>query len=139
MKPLLPILATLLLLGGCSNNRLPEPYTGFVHTSPEHGYWKEVASDKQLIGELHFHTKGFSITYNPFETYKDYWGSYTMDNSQTEIRITVDGGNKLPEFPKATGDFHQKIHNEISISGIALDSRRPNKKQFRFERLRPNP
>jgi hypothetical protein len=110
-----------------------------VHTTPEHGYWKEVSSDKELIGELHFHTKEVSITCNPFETYKDYWGSYAMDNSQKEIRITVDGGNKLPDFLKATGNFKRIGDNEISISGIAFDSRRPTKKQFRFERLRPNP
>ena len=135
MKVPIPILATLLVLVGCSNNRFPDPYAGFVHASPEHGYWKEVANDKQLVGELHFHTKGFSITYNPFETYKDYWGSYSIDESQAEIRITVDSGNKIPEFPKAIGIFQQKGKNEILISGIALDSRRPGKKQFRFERF----
>lgn len=138
MKPSIFILVALLMVGGCSKNRIPDPYAGFEHASAEQGYWKEVTSDKETIGELHFHSKGFSLTYNPFESYKDYWGDYTINEKRGEIRLNVETGNRLPGFSKATGSFQRVGGDEIEISGIGLDSRRSTKERFRFERFHPN-
>ncbi len=136
MKNLISPLVVLLLVSGCSQNRLPDPYAGFKHDDVAQGYWKEVSSDDKSIRELHFHTKGFSVTYSPFESYKDYWGTYTLNEKKDKIRFTVDGGNRRPEFIKATGAFQQQGKDEIRIDGIALDSRKPTKNHFRFERFR---
>jgi hypothetical protein len=38
----------------------------------------------------------FSVTFLPFETYQDYWGSYSFDPATKRIRLTVDGGNFVP-------------------------------------------
>lgn len=135
MKNPIFMLVALIAVGGCSHQLFLDPYSGFEHTTAEQGHWKEVTSDKEAIGELHFHSKGFSITYSPFESYKDYWGIYTVNEQQDEIRLNVDGGNRLPEFSKASGRFQKVGGNEIRISGIGLDSRRPAKDYFRFERF----
>jgi hypothetical protein len=136
MKKLISTLLALIMVSGCSKNQLPDPYAGFKHTSVEQGYWSEITNGKQTIGELHFHSKGFSITYSPFETYKDYWGAYTL-NEKNEIGFIVDSGNQLPAFSIATGKLHKVDGDEISISGIGLDSRRPSKVDFSFKRINP--
>ncbi len=49
------------------------------------------------IGELIFTTGGgFSVTFNPFETYKDYWGSYRLDPATGALSMTVTGDNYRP-------------------------------------------
>jgi hypothetical protein len=136
MKNPISILLAIIMVSGCSKNRLPDPYAGYKHTSVEHGYWREITNDKQYIGELHFHAKGFSVTYNPFETYKDYWGSYTL-NEKNEIGFTVDSGNQLPAFTNASGKVEKADGDEISISGISMDSRRLSKVDFHFKRIIP--
>jgi hypothetical protein len=75
MKPAAITLLGCALLCGCDSNRLPEPYAGYTHSSAEHGYWREATDNNPRIGELHLHSKGVSVTYEPFETYKDYWGT----------------------------------------------------------------
>ena len=124
------------LLVGCTGNRFPDPYAGFEHAAQEQGYWKEVTPDEENIKELHLHTKGISITYMPFETYKDYWGTYSLTDDRNQIQIVIEGGNTLPGFDEATGNFVEERSNEIRITGIRLDSRRPSKTDFRFERFR---
>jgi hypothetical protein len=38
----------------------------------------------------------FSLTYMPFETYKDFWGTYTYDRNSGAIAIAPTGGNRDP-------------------------------------------
>jgi len=38
----------------------------------------------------------FSVTFTPFETYRDYWGSYSFDPATGALRMTVEGGNFVP-------------------------------------------
>ena len=139
MKQLSLIFTIALILCNCSaKNRFPDPYQGFEHRTAEHGYWKEITKSKDSIEELHLHSKGISITYNPFETYKDYWGAYDLREQKTKIHLTVAGGNRLPDFKEVTGNFTQIGSDLLTIKGIALDYRRPGKKNFRFQRFHPN-
>lgn len=49
------------------------------------------------VRELEFRPENrFSITFLPFETYQDYWGSYAYDPATKRIRLTVEGGNFVP-------------------------------------------
>ncbi|HET9768447.1 MAG TPA: hypothetical protein VFS60_16480 [Thermoanaerobaculia bacterium] len=51
-----------------------------------------------LIEELELNEDGtFAVTWHPFERYKDYWGTYTVDRKANAIRLTVDGGNFVPK------------------------------------------
>ncbi|MFL5541996.1 MAG: hypothetical protein ACJ8J0_23615 [Longimicrobiaceae bacterium] len=38
----------------------------------------------------------FSVTFTPFETYKDYWGEYTYDRNSGALDMHVAGGNRVP-------------------------------------------
>ncbi|MGC6466437.1 MAG: hypothetical protein ACON38_16960 [Akkermansiaceae bacterium] len=123
----------------CSPNTFPDPYAGFEHVSSEQGYWKELTSGEEQIRELHLHSKGFSVTFQPFETYKDYWGPYALGDDRRSIKLDVDGGNDLPAFEEGSGRFVEKGNQEIRIDGIVLDKRRPFQKSFRFQRFEPVP
>jgi hypothetical protein len=49
------------------------------------------------IGELEFTADGhFSVTWRPFETYKDYWGSFRLDPDTGALLLSVAGGNDIP-------------------------------------------
>jgi hypothetical protein len=50
------------------------------------------------IGELEFTAGGgFSVTFQPFESYKDYWGGYLLHQETGALTLTVTGGNlRLP-------------------------------------------
>lgn len=51
----------------------------------------------ERIGELEFGIGNrFSVTFMPFETYRDYWGTYTFDAATGRLRLQVEGGNFVP-------------------------------------------
>ena len=58
------------------------------------------------IRELIFDPDGsFAVTWVPFESYKDYWGTYTFDLSQGTLELTVTGGNTIPPDVDGEGRF----------------------------------
>jgi hypothetical protein len=82
--------------------------------SPIVGYWREVeqiscASGDPVeavpaIEELIFRDTGdFSVTWLPFETYVDYWGTWTHDPRTGALDLAVTGGNYVPEDLDGTG------------------------------------
>ncbi|HEX9932306.1 MAG TPA: hypothetical protein VGB08_05640 [Allosphingosinicella sp.] len=48
------------------------------------------------VGELEFGEDRFSVTFRPFESYRDYWGTYSFDAATGALRMTVEGGNFVP-------------------------------------------
>ena len=48
------------------------------------------------VGELEFGETRFSVTFRPFESYRDYWGTYTFDPATGALKMTVEGGNFVP-------------------------------------------
>jgi hypothetical protein len=49
------------------------------------------------IQELVFDaTGGFSVTWTPFEVYKDYWGAYRFDPADQSFSAEVEDGNQRP-------------------------------------------
>ena len=49
------------------------------------------------IGELEFYPQNrFAVTFTPFETYQDYWGSFEFDPATGSLRLKVEGGNFVP-------------------------------------------
>ncbi|MGB9299077.1 MAG: hypothetical protein WCD51_00640 [Anaerolineae bacterium] len=76
--------------------------------NPLFGIWHEEAqfaceTDEEVIpeeriGELSFGANGkFSVTWHPFEVYKDYWGTYTFDLNQGTLDLAGAEGNYVPE------------------------------------------
>ena len=137
MRHLIPALAVVLT--SCEH-RLEDvdPYAGFNHPSAEHGYWAEVGDASHRIRELHLHSKGFSVTYEPFETYKDYWGTYSCDPVSGIFHLSVESGNAVPEFKGASGTIRMPDAEHLTISGIRLDGRRSRSTTFKFLRFTPN-
>jgi hypothetical protein len=85
-------------------------------TNPLIGYWREVAqltcdsgtevAPAMAIAELIFDPDGaFAVTWFPFESYKDYWGTYTFDLSQGTLELTITGGNTIPPDVDGEGRF----------------------------------
>jgi len=54
-------------------------------------------SGADTVGELEFSGENrFSVTFRPFESYRDYWGTYSYDTATKRLTMTVEGGNFVP-------------------------------------------
>jgi hypothetical protein len=63
------------------------------------GKWAQVrdACNGHAIGEVIFRPDGsFAVTWAPFETYVDYWGTYRFDAGTGDLTLAPDGGNFVP-------------------------------------------
>ncbi|MFN7179611.1 hypothetical protein [Hyphomonas sp.] len=64
------------------------------------GRWAQPEAACAAVGaepvrELIFHPDGtFSLTWTPFEIYKDYWGTYTFEDGR--LQLSPEGGNHMP-------------------------------------------
>lgn len=57
----------------------------------------EAERPAQPIKELVFGPTGrFSVTWEPFETYSDYWGDFTWDRAAGRLALAISGGNRRP-------------------------------------------
>lgn len=69
--------------------------------NPLIGYWNEQATGDDTINELYFDANGyFSVTLMPFESYKDYGGTYSIDPEKRILSLTITGGNHKPDDAK---------------------------------------
>ena len=68
--------------------------------SPLIGRWsqdKTTCAPGSHIEELVFSADGtFSVTWQPFESYKDYWGQYKYEAETGELTMNVEAGNNIP-------------------------------------------
>jgi hypothetical protein len=82
--------------------------------SPIVGFWRELeqtsctsgdpVEPEPAIEELIFRDTGdFSVTWLPFETYVDYWGTWTHDPRTGALDLLVTGGNWVPTDLDGTG------------------------------------
>jgi len=64
------------------------------------GTWSQSAAEGcdglDPVRELEFGPDRFSVTFTPFESYKDYWGTYRFDPATGALRLTVESGNNVP-------------------------------------------
>ncbi len=91
------IIVSALLLLGCASNM--EQYANNYKNNTIYGTWDEVGS--KALNELVLQEDGkFSFTAFPFETYKDYWGSYSIDRKRHRLHFTIEGGNNVPKDAK---------------------------------------
>jgi hypothetical protein len=137
------ILGSLTIAHGCSGaSNFPDPYQGYAHSRPEHGYWREIPDggrgegDPKLIRELHFHDRGFSVTYQPFEAYKDYWGTYEWNASDGTITLSIGEGNTKPAAFDGVGKARLVNEQLLELSEVALADE-DRSKTYRFRRFDP--
>ncbi|MEW5927151.1 MAG: hypothetical protein AB1941_06695 [Gemmatimonadota bacterium] len=92
------------------------------------------------IRELQFRRDGtFGVTWVPFETYRDYWGTYTYDAASGRLRLTVEHGNFVPADldPDGTAEIEDGV---LRLRDMWLGSRNPTggpRCGLRFERPGP--
>jgi hypothetical protein len=103
--------------------------------NPLFGTWGEEAQftcetgeevvPEERIGELAFGADGtFSVTWFPFEIYKDYWGTYTFDLNQGTIELTASGGNYVPEGLDGSGSWFIDEEGRLVLRDIWLGAPR---------------
>lgn len=83
------------------------------------GKWSERVEGNcavsHLIKEFELLPSGtFSVTYEPFETYRDFWGEYVFEQDTGALRMTVTGGNRRPTASSLTA------HARLSASGALV-------------------
>lgn len=105
-----------------------------VYTSEDQplvGFWREKSRSgclapnqnhsPQPVQELEFRANGwFSVTWVPFETYRDYWGSYAAENSSGKLSLKTEGGNYVPKNFRGTGKFQITDKNTLELTGVYL-------------------
>lgn len=69
--------------------------------NPFVGYWRqddENCPPNSAVQELVFTGGGeLSVTWTPFEVYKDYWAAFDYDPATGDFSFEVEGGNQTPE------------------------------------------
>ncbi len=90
-------IASALLLLGCATNM--GKYANNYKNNSLYGTWDEVGT--KAINELVLQKDGkFNFTAFPFEVYKDYWGTYSVDQKKHLLNFTIEGGNNVPKDAK---------------------------------------
>lgn len=80
----------------------------------------------QPVRELEFSAGNrFSVTFLPFETYKDYWGTYSFDAASGRLVMTVSGGNFVPAGLDLEGTARVD-GGRLILEGMYLGSREPS-------------
>jgi len=75
------------------------------------------------IGELEFSPGNrFSVTFQPFESYRDYWGIYSFDPATGRIALKPEGGNFVPPGLDLEGEA-KLVDGRLVLSGLFLGSR----------------
>lgn len=87
------VIAVGFLLG-CGSNL--GQYSHNYQNNSLYGAWDEVGAAE--VNELILKKDGnFSFTALPFETYKDYWGTYSVDSKHHMLNFIIKGGNNVPK------------------------------------------
>jgi hypothetical protein len=61
----------------------------------------------------------FAVTRVPFETFQDYWGTYSYDVSTGRLILNADGGNNVPA--RRSREFSARVAgDELRLEGAVL-------------------
>lgn len=105
-------------------------------TNPLLGFWREEAqrtcgTGEEVvpdlpIAELVFSADGtFAVTWIPFESYIDYWGTYTFDLTRGTLDLVVTGGNTIPPDVDGQGGFAFDATGRLVFTDLWLGTPRP--------------
>lgn len=83
-------------------------------------------------------TGSFSVTWNPFESYRDYWGTYQFDLKKRTVEFMIKDGNYKPFDYSGKGSFMITPEGNLKITGAWLGSKNdPVEPHFRRNELLP--
>jgi hypothetical protein len=90
-------------------------YVDSPATNPLLGSWRQTAEiacagglrpTTAAISELVFsENRTFSVTWFPFEVYKDYWGFYALDRPAGHLTMGIRSGNYVPKVFSGDGTY----------------------------------
>ena len=106
----------------------------YVYTpegNPFVGFWREEAQfscddgaeviPEFPIEELVFAADGsFAVTWQPFESYVDYWGTYEFDLLKGTLGLTITSGNFVPDDTDGEGQFAVDDPGNLVLTGLWL-------------------
>lgn len=114
-------------------NRL---YVYTKEANPFVGTWTDVKED---VLDFILSVDGtFSVTFQPFEAYKDFWGEYRYDLEKKYIALTVKGGNSVPLDGDLEGTFFFDAGGRLHLESIFFGShngRIPKRSVYIFRRF----
>lgn len=95
------------------------------------GTWRQEAvkcdpgrAPGEPIRELKFTGEGrFNVTWQPFESYVDYWGGMTFDATTGAIALAPEGGNFTPPLLDVEGTARLESPNRLVLDGVYLGAR----------------
>ncbi len=101
------------------------------NVAPLVNIWREISqfdcdteiesSPEEGINEIIFTPAGkFSVTWHPFEVYRDYWGTYTYDHDTGRLEMTIDGGNYIPSDFDGDGTITVEADGTVLLEAIWL-------------------
>ena len=80
----------------------------------------------EAVQELVFSDDGhFSVTFHPFETYKDYWGSYSFEAASAKLTLKIEGGNNIVTAPEQTGTARYDADGKLVLDGFSFGRAEP--------------
>lgn len=133
-----PAGAKFVVTADIENGRAQRQIVAVVYTDaaqPLVGLWRQqsrsgcVAFSEMIvvepINELEFRADGtFSVTWTPFETYRDYWGSYQADLAKRSLLLKINQGNYVPANFRGQGSYKLKDKSTLELEGIYLGDQR---------------
>jgi hypothetical protein len=83
------------------------PLVGTWHEDAEFacGSGNEVKPPEEIRELIFTADRSFSVTWHPFEVYRDYAGKYQFDLASGRLDLTVEGGNYVPADFDGSGTF----------------------------------
>lgn len=73
------------------------------------------------INELEFRASGwFSVTWAPFEVYRDYWGTYKLDPAKSSFSLKIERGNYVPQVFHGDGIYRLTNPSTLEIQDVFL-------------------
>ena len=134
IDPATPAGAKFVVTADIEQGRTQRQIPVFVYTDaaqPLVGFWKQQSKSDcepgranppdDVINEMEFRADGsFSVTWTPFEVYRDYWGNYKFDPVAGSLSLQIERGNYVPDDFRGTGRYNIKDKGTLELIGIYL-------------------
>lgn len=134
IDPVTPAGAKFVVTADIEQGRAQRQIPVFVYTDaaqPLVGFWKQQSKSDcepgktdppdDVINEMEFRADGsFSVTWTPFEVYRDYWGNYKFDPAAGSLSLQIERGNYVPGDFRGTGRYKLKDKGTLELTGIYL-------------------
>ena len=134
IDPTTPAGAKFIVTADIEQGRAERQIPVFVYTDaaqPLVGFWRQQSKSgcepgktsppDDVINEMEFRADGsFSVTWTPFEVYRDYWGNYKFDPAKGSLSLQIEHGNYVPSEFRGAGRYKLKDKGSLELTGIYL-------------------